>query len=78
MSEIWGRFHKPIYALRQTFTPIKASQKFNVERKMALHPTFSLYEIDPWMLESLDLEHKITQPRESCRYSKSFYSIIFF
>ena len=36
------------YALRQTFTPKKASQKLGAERKMALHPTFSLYEIHPW------------------------------
>ena len=35
------------YALRQNFTPKKASQKFGVERKMALWPTFSLYEINP-------------------------------
>ena len=42
-----GGFHKPIYTLRQTFTPKKASKKFGVERKMAPHPTFGLYEIDP-------------------------------
>ena len=35
------------YTLRQTFMPKKASQKFGVERKLALGPTFSLYEIDP-------------------------------
>ena len=29
----WGGFHKPIYALRLTFTPKKASQKFGAERK---------------------------------------------
>ena len=27
--------------------PEKASQKFGPERKMALGPTFKLYEIDP-------------------------------
>ena len=32
-----------------TFTPEKASQKFGAECKMVSHPTFSLYEINPWM-----------------------------
>ena len=41
------------YALRQNFTPKKASQKLGAERKMALRPTFSLYEIDPWPAFSL-------------------------
>ena len=36
------------YALGRTFTPKKASHMFGVEHKMASHPTFSLYEIDPW------------------------------
>ena len=36
------------HSLRQTFTPKKASQKFGVEREMALRPMFSQYEIDPW------------------------------
>ena len=36
------------YAQRQTFTPKKAFQKLGVERKMALLPTLSLLEIDPW------------------------------
>ena len=44
-------FHKSIYALRQAlrqnFTPEKAYQKFGADRKMALCPTFSLYEIYP-------------------------------
>ena len=35
------------YALCQTFTPKKASQKLGEERNMALRPTFSLYEINP-------------------------------
>ena len=49
-----GRFHKPIYALRQALMlcvkllhPKKASQKLGAESKMALRPTFSLHEIDP-------------------------------
>ena len=37
------------YALGQTFMPKKASQKFDAECKVALPPTFSLYEIDPRM-----------------------------
>ena len=43
----WGGFHKPIQALRHTFTPKKASQELGVEHKMALRPTFNLHEIDP-------------------------------
>ena len=45
-------FHEPIYALCQAhmlyaiLLRLKASQKFSVEPKMALCPTFSLYEID--------------------------------
>ena len=35
------------YALHWTFLPKKASQKIGAEPKMALGPTFSLYEIDP-------------------------------
>ena len=50
------------YALRLTFTPKKASQKFSAERKMAWHPTFSLYEIDPsWVtsfMNNNELYHK--------------------
>ena len=57
-----GGFHKPIYALCQALTlcavllhtkkssqklDAEASQKFGAQRKMALGPTFSLYEIDP-------------------------------
>ena len=42
-----GGFHKPIYAVRRTFTPKIASQKLCAEHKMALRPTFSLHEIDP-------------------------------
>ena len=49
-----GGFQKPIYALRQTLTLFakllrlkKLRKKFSVERKMDLHPTLSLYEIDP-------------------------------
>ena len=38
------------YALRQTFTPKKASQKFGAESKMVLRPTFTLYEINPLIL----------------------------
>ena len=56
----WGGFHKPIYALRKALTlcakllhPEKASQKFGAEHKMALRPTFSLYEIDPWLQKNL-------------------------
>ena len=29
---------------------LKASQKFGEEHKMALQPSFSLYEIDPWTI----------------------------
>ena len=54
-----GRFHKLIYTLGQALTLCakllhikKASQKFGVERKMALRPTFSLYEIDPRTVRS--------------------------
>ena len=50
----WGGFHKKhlhsltsSYALGQTFTPKKDTQKLGAERKMALRPTFSLNEIDP-------------------------------
>ena len=33
--------------ISQTFTPKKYSQKFGAARKMVLHPTFTLYEINP-------------------------------
>ena len=58
----WGGFHKLIYALRQaltlcaeTLSPKRASQKFGAERKMALCPTFSLYEIDPYITNCVSL-----------------------
>ena len=44
-------FHKPIYTLRQAITlyanilRLKNFSKVGPERKMALRPTFSLYEI---------------------------------
>ena len=51
----WGGFHKLKYAQRQALAlcalllSLKtASQKFGAECKMALCPTFSLYEINPW------------------------------
>ena len=39
------------YALRHTFTAKKALINFGVEHKMALHETFSLYEINPYSSE---------------------------
>ena len=43
------------HTLRQTFAPKKASQKFGVKRKMSLHPTFSLYEIEPYLGDTQNL-----------------------
>ena len=40
-------FYAKLLHSTQTFLPEKASQMFSAERKMALRPTFSLYEIDP-------------------------------
>ena len=57
------------YAVGHTFTPQKASQKYSVERKMLLRPTFSLWEINPkldWEINKafhlkLPLKSKITK-----------------
>lgn len=40
------------YTLHDIFTRQKATQKYNVECKMLLCPTFSLYKIDSWTTSS--------------------------
>ena len=54
--------------------PKKSSQKFNVERKMALHPTLSLYEIDPGSQreEKLIFAIKGLQGGSTVGYQKTF------
>ena len=60
-----GGSHKSIYALCQALMlcakllcPKKASQKFSTESKMAVCPTFSLYEISPrtWLVVHYDIK----------------------
>ena len=61
------------FALRQTFMPKKASQKFGAERKMALRPTFSLFEIDPWSV----LQWAFYCPvKGSGNFALEFYDIV--